>query len=165
MASAFKGNTSHKRKLKDEFEKKLKKPEARDMWKTTELLPWEDRKRQSCRGGKKARIEPNADCDVTLNDEQGLRYEQIAPVFWPVDIWTKWHTGEVHPDALEKLDFKGRQLEGVWQDWDGNSPLPTGVICVVCSDVCWDIICVVMCDCVCSEGSLMSVGISSVYSS
>jgi hypothetical protein len=30
----------------------------------------------------------------------------------------------------------------VWQDWDGNSPLPTGVICVVCSDVCWDIICV-----------------------
>jgi hypothetical protein len=35
LASAFKGNTSHKRKLKDEFEKKLKKPDARDKWKTT----------------------------------------------------------------------------------------------------------------------------------
>jgi hypothetical protein len=139
LANAFKGTPEQKKTLKDDFEKKLKKPGAREHWKNNELLPWESRKRKAnaldglskekykkARGGNIA-ADPDT-WEVTLNDEQGRRYERLTPYFWPVDIFKKWHTGEIHPDAIEKLEFKGVMYEGVWQDHDGVSPLPSGVI-------------------------------------
>ena len=137
LATAFKGNAAQKKSMKEQFEKKLKKPGARQHWKENELLPWENKKRKAAAdfnsGAEKRMRVVSADADtweVTLNDEQGRKYEQLQPYFWPKELWAKWHKGELHPDALETLEFKGVTYEGAWQDHDGISPLPSGVFAV-----------------------------------
>jgi hypothetical protein len=67
------------------------------------------------------------DWKLKVTNSEGMKGTEILPVFWPQEVFNKWHEVPAHPDQLQRITFRSVERIGVWKDADGTNPV-TGCI-------------------------------------